>query len=205
MRLSEEEIGKHKRQLAEWSPPTDMRERLKRLMDRLGGEDLFTQSGVDFVCEAWVAVELGEKRGAISVRLIAEERPDLALRFSNGEVEIYELVEVDRLERKRGDEYAALAEAGRPTYQWPVEEWATVEQAFNSIRSRAEKKAKRAEILSAKGTPYPKQTRLLFYVNLGDFGAYTEDIERIIPTAVEPARKSFSSVWVLWKNRVYRA
>jgi hypothetical protein len=45
----------------------------------------------------------------------------------------------------------------------------------------------------------------LFYVNLDDFGAHTREIEKVFSTAVEPARKRFLSVWVLWQNRAYQA
>lgn len=156
MRLTANEIRENKQWLAGWFSPTEMRENAQRLMDKLGCEDLFGQPDVDFVCEAWVAAELGEKRGASAVRLIAEERPDLALRFGGGEVEIYELVEADRLDRRRGDEYAALAAAGSPTYHWPVEEWATAEQAFSSIRAMAEKKGKESRGTSRERHTLPR-------------------------------------------------
>ncbi len=90
-------------------------------------------------------------------------------------------------------------------YNWPVEEWATAEQAFSSIRMLAEIKAMRAEALAAKGTPYREKTQLLFYVNLCDFGAHTQAIVNVFSAAVEPARKWFSSIWILWKDCVYRA
>ncbi len=174
-------------------------------MDTLGGKDLFKQPDLDFVREAWVAAEFGEKRGASSVRLIAEDRPDLALRFKNDEIEIYELVEVDHVDRRRGDEYASLAKAKCRTYHWPSEHWATGEQALTSIRFMAEKKAKRAAELAANEMPYPEQTRLLFYVNLGDFGAHTDEIESVFSIAVEPARQWFPTIWILWKSNIYLA
>jgi hypothetical protein len=124
--------------------------------------------------------------------------------LKGGEIEPYELVEADRIDRERGAEYRALAAAGNPTYDWPVEEWATPEQARTAIMRSAEKKAARAATLAKRGTPYPPETKLLFYVNLSDFGANTGQMIEIFPTAVEPARAWFSSIWILWKNRAYQ-
>lgn len=183
--------------------PAEVRGYVAALMDAFGLEDLFHRSGLNFVREAYVGAELGIIRGASSVSLVSAERPDFELHFV-GRTELYEVVEVDRLGRKRGDEYKALAEAGWPTRSWPIEEWASGEQAYQSIRTMAEKKAKRAEELTAKRTPYPAQTRLLFYVNLVDFGAHSKEIEDAFQAAVEPSRKWFSSIWVLWKNRAYQ-
>jgi hypothetical protein len=205
MRLTADEIRAYKGQLSGWLPPAQMRLHSNALMDRLGSEHLFAQPGIEFVREAWVAAEFGEQRSACAVRLILKERPDFGLRFDDGEIESYELVEVDRPDRRRGEEYAALAAAGFPPYNWPVEEWATAEEAFRSVRMRSEIKSKRAATLATKGTPYPEGTRLLFYVNLCDFGAHTREIENVFSVAVEPVRKWFSSIWILWRNRVYRA
>jgi hypothetical protein len=205
MRLTTKERRESKRLLGAWYPPSEMRAKVQCLMGRLGSTDLFTQAGVDFITEAWVAADFGERRGAAAVRLITEaKRPDIALQFEHGEVEIYEIVEADRRGRERSNEYRALEAAGYPTYQWPAEEWATAEQAFEALRQSADIKANNAAELAAKGIPYPSETHLLFYLNLVDFGASTEEIENVIPIAVDPARKWFASVWVLWKLRAYQ-
>lgn len=175
-------------------------------MDILGCADLFNRSGgLTFIREAHVAAELGILRDAASVSLVSakRKRPDFELDFGD-RTELYELVEAQPLGRKRGDEYTALAAAGFPTCHWPFEEWATGEQASRSIRAMAKVKAKTAEELAAEGTPYPDETRLLIYVNFVDFGAHSKEIEAVFPTAVEPARRWFSSIWVLWKNRAYQ-
>jgi hypothetical protein len=196
-------VARVKDELQHPRAPTELRGYVAGLMDVFGCNDLFNRSGLTFVLEAYVAAELGIIRDAPLVSLTIADRPDFELHFGDL-VELYELVEADIPERRRGDEYAALASTGCPTYDWPVEKWATAEQASRSIRAMAEKKAKRAEELAAKRTPYPEQTRLLFYVNLGDFSASTQEIEDAFPSAVEPARKWFSSIWVLWKNRAYQ-
>lgn len=130
MRLTKKQIVDYKQKLAEWLPPAAIRTQASEIMDLIGNEDFFNQPDLDFVREAWVAGEFGEKRDAAAARLVNvnEARPDFALRLKGGEVELYELVEADRIDRERGAEYRALAAAGNPTYDWPVEEWATREQ-----------------------------------------------------------------------------
>jgi hypothetical protein len=83
---------------------------LPLLMDVFGCEDLFNRSELNFVLEAKIAADVGIIRNASSVALIRSDRPDFELNVK-GETELYELVEVDTLDRKRGDE----RKAGRPT------------------------------------------------------------------------------------------
>jgi hypothetical protein len=202
MRLTTKERRESRRLLGTWHSPSEMRGLVQSVMDKLGNVELFNQAGVDFITEAWVAADFGEKRSATAVRLIIEaNRPDIALRFHHGEPEIYEIVEADR-PRERGNEHRALAEAGH--YHWPIEEWATPKQAYEALRRSSEIKAKKAADLAAKGTPYPTNTRLLFYLNLVDFGTHTAEIEQLMPTAVDPARPWFTSIWVSWKLRAYQ-
>jgi hypothetical protein len=206
MRLQKQQITQYKKILSAWLPPTEMRKRAREVMALMGNKDFFTQPDLDFVREAWVAGEFGEKRGATAVRLINvdQERPDFALKLPGGDIELYELVEADRINRERGREYRDLAAAENPTYHYPIEEWATPEQAQATILRSARKKAARAKELSNKGTPYPPDTRLLFYVNLDDFSAHAEKIVNVFPDAVEPARAWFPTIWVLWKDCIYQ-
>jgi hypothetical protein len=192
-----------KPQLQHPRPPAELRGYVVALMDVLESTNLFVRSGLTFIQEAHIAAEMGILREASAACLVSDDRPDFELLFED-RTEFYELVEAHRLNRNRGDEYKALEAAGFPIYELPIEEWATPEQAFLSIRAMAEKKAKRAEKLAARGTPYPKETRLLFYVNLVDFGAHQKEIEAVFSSAAEPARLWFSSIWVLWKNRIYQ-
>jgi hypothetical protein len=81
-----------------------MRIATEQLMDKLDNEDLFNQSGLTFILEAWAAAKFGHKRGAVSARLIAGDRPDCELMFPSGAIEAFEIVEGDVLGRKRGPE-----------------------------------------------------------------------------------------------------
>src|ERR1700675_3247316 len=101
MRLTQREIESHRAALSTWHSPSDMSAYADGVINQLGDRDFFNQPGLEFVREAWIAGQFGEMRKAGSVRLLLEDRPDLALRFSDRRVETYELVEAD-IPRKRG-------------------------------------------------------------------------------------------------------
>ena len=179
-------------------PPAELRGYVAALMDVFGCKDLFTRPELNFVREAFVAAKVGIIRDASSAALIDAARPDFELRVAS-RTELYELVEADTLDRRRSDEY----KAGNRIQHWP--EPTSGEEAFRLIHKAAKAKAKKAAELIAKGTPYPNETRLLFYLNhIWNFGGSDDEIEIIFSAAVEPARKWFSSIWLLWKEAVYQ-
>jgi hypothetical protein len=174
MRLTRDEIVANRARLSEWHTPAEMQSKVEHLMDHLGCGDLFNQSGLEFIREAWVAVQIGNKRGASMVRLVQDERPDFTLRFDGGGAETYEVVEADVQDRRRGLECRTCG-----VKHFPVEEWATGKQAADVIRSAAPKKAKTAQELAEASMPYPPGTRLLVNLNLGDFrGGMTKSSPR---------------------------
>jgi hypothetical protein len=186
--------------LFEWQSPAAMSAAVEQIMDRLGGKDLFNQSGLEFLRNGWVAGRYGSKRGAESVRLVAAERPDFELRTGAGAVELFEVVEAGIPGRKRGLEYRDAA-----CQHMPVEQWATNQDALEAIRAMAVLKAENAQKLAAAGAPYPPGTALLIYLNLRpEFGAQQQAIEAVFDAAVQPAKTSFSAIWILWKKRIYR-
>lgn len=175
----------------------------ERVIDQLGDSDFFNQAGLEFVREAWIAGQFGEMRKAESVRLLSEERPDLALRFRDGREERYELVEAD-IARKRGDEYQRAETENVRISDGPASKWATATQVFEATTKAAEKKAERAENLQRSGTPYPAGTSLLIYLNVSEYGSHEREIESTFCAAVIAARKWFSSIWILWKAQAYQ-
>ena len=102
MRLTSDEVREAHGRLCHWQRCDDMRIATEQLMDKLDTEDLFNQGGLTFIPEAWAAAKFGDKRGAASIRLVAEDRPDCELKFSSGAVEAFETVEADVSGRKRG-------------------------------------------------------------------------------------------------------
>lgn len=117
------------------------------LMDQIGVTDLFSQPGIEFVREAWVAGQFAALRYAISVRLIAEERPDFSLQFSDGNTENYELVEADASDRRRGNEYKHAASGGHPLRNASIVQWATPQMTLEIIQAAVNRKTTRAEKL----------------------------------------------------------
>lgn len=208
-RLTRTERNDHKALLSEWHSPSEMKARAEHLMRGLGHEDLFNQTDLTFIREAWLAGVFGEKRGASSVRLVHAPRPDFEMQLGD-QIEVYESVEADRLDRKRGREYTAHPTGENPVEDWPSEEWATAELAAEAIYDKALKKATRYQALTKANIPYPPNTSLFIYLNLEDGGLTLDNgvhhsaIEATFYTAVEPAIRWFSSIWILWDGRPYR-
>jgi hypothetical protein len=203
MRLTSTDIERIRAAFREWLAPDAAERESQSVMDGLTGEELFNQPGIEFVREVWAGGRFGAIRGAASVRLISDERPDIELLFSDGSTERYELVEADVHGRKRGLEYREAERAGGRVEHWPIEKWATPQQAADVLRAAAEKKAAKALDLSIRGKAYPAGTRLLIYLNISDFGIRQTEIESQFAGAVDPARQWFSSTWILWKLRAY--
>jgi len=203
MRLTRDEIQASRKLLSQWQRPADMRLAADKLMDQLGSEDLFNQSGLEFVLEASAGSEFAEKRGALSVRLVPADRPDCELMFSGGGVEAFEIVEADIVGRKRGLEYKEQVASGKAT-DWPIEEWATPQQARQALQAAAGTKAAKARDLASKSIPYPSGTKLLIYLNIYDFGAHHDAIKNEFAASVEIATAWFPTIWIFWKGVAYR-
>ena len=75
MRLTSDEVRDAHRRLSDWQGCEEIRIATEQLMDKLDNEDLFNQSGLTFILEAWAAAKFGHKRGAVSARLIAGDGP----------------------------------------------------------------------------------------------------------------------------------
>jgi hypothetical protein len=202
LRLTRDEVQANRKLLTQWQRPADMRIAAEQLMDHLGSEDLFNQSGLEFVLEAAAASEFAEKRGARSVRLLPADRPDCELMFSGDAVEAFEIVEADILGRKRGLEYREKAASGKAT-DWPIEEWATPDQARQVLQIATGTKAAKARDLASKGIPYPPGTNLLIYLNIYDFGVHHDAIKNEFVASVEIATAWFPTIWILWKGIAY--
>lgn len=203
MRLAQQEIENIRAELAAWHPPPTMTARAADLMEQIGDSDFFNQPGLSFIREAWVAGMFGKCRAAECVRLVAADRPDIALRFSDAHEEGYEVAEAD-VPRQRGGEYRAAESKRVLVGDGPVQQWATGPEAFDAIRRIAEKKSLRALELQRASMPYPPGTSLLIYLNVGDYGAHQDEIESTFQAAAMPAKDWFSVVWILWKLRAYR-
>ena len=103
-RLSRDEIEGLTKRLGEWQTPEAMDAVVDEAMNSLGSTNLFNQSGLAFIRDAFIAAKFGNVRDADKIRLVEDNWPDFELLIGD-RVEAFEAVEADDLERRRGDEY----------------------------------------------------------------------------------------------------
>lgn len=193
-RFSKDTNSDFRSTLSKWHSPEDMKNCAEGLMGSLGSVDLFNQPGVEFVREAWAAGMFGIARKVSAVRLVNDVWPDFELDTKHG-IEPFEFTEADLPERRRGKEYVESAESGCVIEEYPVEEWIkAAEEAPKAIRTAANKKASKH---------YPKNSHLLIYLNIEEFGIRKAEIEASFKTSTEIAEDAFLSVWILWKGMAY--
>lgn len=144
-----------------------MLRRAERLMDQMGSVNLFTQSGVDFITEAWAAAKFDTLRSTQSVRLVAERErwPDFQLQ-AGGQKQQWEFTEADVPGRRRGDEYRAQAEhvdaAGSFVQDDPVEGWIARAQLVPTALGEA--------VRRKLAQRYAHRVPLLIYLNINEYG-----------------------------------
>jgi hypothetical protein len=202
MRITKQEICEYRSRWSSWRSPVELKAEVDRLLDQIGGEDFFNQAGLDFIRDAWAAAEFGCGRSASQVRLHEDERPDFEIQFLNGTTETFEFTEAQIPGRRRGAEY----EKNEPEVkEWPVNKWPNKNQIFEIVRNAAAIKREKANKLAARGSPYPQDVGLLIYLNALEF--WNEDklnsIATVFDDAVEPAKGTFSAVWILWNGVLY--
>ncbi len=191
-RLAPDEIADLTKRLAEWQTPLAMHGLVEATMNSLGSTNVFNQSGLAFLRDAWIAAEFGEIRNAEKARLVSDNWPDFEL-LTGGRVEAFEAVEADDPERRRGVEYR---EGIGKVKDDPVEDWvARAEQAPAWLEAACRKKA---------GKRYGGRTNLVIYLNLSEFGIRQSEVEACFPSATEAVNDTFEAVWVLWKKRAYQ-
>ncbi len=192
-RLSRSEKSTLRSQLCCWQTPEEMWRVANEAGDHIGSTNLFNQGGLEFLRDALTAAELGMKRRASRVRLVAEvdRWPDFELEVGVV-IERFEAVEVDDPERRRGDEYR----------NWvggvidPVTDWiARAEQTPTWIAAGCQKKMQKR---------YAGRASLVIYLNVSDHGIRQTEIENSFPSVTAMAKDQFDAIWVLWKSKAYQ-
>ncbi len=200
-KLLKPELSENRNLLAQWRTPGEMAAKVAEIGDTLGARDFFTQAGLEFLRDAWVAAQFGRHRQSTKVRLVAdhEQWPDFEAMDERGDVERVECVEADEPGRRRGDYYRAISDraaAGESTVEHdPVENWlARAEQVPAALATAISKKV---------GKSYAEQVSLLVLLNINEFGIRQNEIEAAMRLAVIPALPVFRLVWILWKEKLY--
>lgn len=159
--------------------------------------DIFTQSGLSFLLEAYVASTFATKRQAEMVRLCNGDRPDFEVRFEDGREKSFEVTEALNPARRRGDEYRSEPGEISCTFTEGVRvkevKQCEIEENINaipqSLKNIVKKKIEKR---------YDEGVGLVIYLNIPTYGYNTEQIKRNIPSSISPAAECFSEVWVLW-------
>lgn len=149
--------------------------------------------------EGFVAIRVARNIGARSLRINPKDHkgPDFDFRLRNGRGISFQETRADFDGREIAREHRGWAAAGGSARPDPVEDWQARRREIGPAISRA------IELKASK--KYPPQTRLLIYLNLGTYGTWREEIEADIVRFCAPGLRWFSSVWVLWEGRLYRA
>lgn len=191
-RLAPDEIDNLTKRLAEWRTPQAIQGLVESTMNSLGSTSLFNQSGLAFLRDAWIAAKFGSLRNAEKVRLVLDNWPDFELLVA-GRVEVFEAVEADDPERRRGVEYR---QGNGEVDDGPVDDWiARAEHAPAWLEAACRKKASKH---------YSARSSLVIYLNLSEFGIRQAEVEACFPSATKAAKNAFEAVWVLWKERAYQ-
>lgn len=142
-------------------PPDQMLKLYDELRDKICLEEMYNRGGFNFVQEAYVAGVVGRRVGADSVRLIPEDcdMNDCEL-VVGGVTRHYEITEILKKGRKRGDEYR------NPSKHWPKE---TTEEEMQRTFATGMCQL-RCSIIKKSKKGYHCSVGLIVYFNLSTFG-----------------------------------
>ncbi|MEM8854795.1 MAG: hypothetical protein AAGD34_13920 [Pseudomonadota bacterium] len=192
-RLSKTELSGVNARILEETDPVNLKEIVGSVWEAMGYE-FFQQSNMNLILEAWVAADTAIIVGADTVQMVAADRPDCVLSWG-GNGRAYEIVEVDRLGRKRGDEYQSLkVEDHLPSTSGRLIAARTY-CTLRELKPRIEGKI-------AKW--YSPDVGLLAYLNLSDFDRHRSRVIDNILSSARLAREAFPSVLVHWQCEVFR-
>jgi hypothetical protein len=172
--------------LSDWTQPLAFRRRVDEIVHSVHRDIFFSQAGLTFLRDAWIASRVAYALSPESVRLVPDARPDFEIR-SAGEIQQFEATEADDDERRRG------AESERPDLEPdPVENWRKRFEAIPAALNR---------VITKKLTKdYQSDVSLAIYVNLGCYGAYVSEGVPILCEGTCPAKDKFKRVFVLWES-----
>lgn len=197
-KLTRSERKEWEARLSRWHSPAEMKEAVRELHDRLDGEVLFNQGGLNFALEGWIAAEFSQVRGDESVRLVDDRWPDIEIRNANG-VQQFEVVEADAPGRRRGREYRDDADKVRRG-----ESTARLAPELVADRSNLVEQALRNRTTEKVAKRYGGSCSLLILLNFGsDYGQGLDKVAAILHSSTEIAKDAFKEVWLLWRGDAY--
>lgn len=168
--------------------PAELLSKYQSIRAPMTGEQFFRRRGLQRVREMWCASRFaaGVDHHIAPCKVLMDDvddqrSGDFAIRFEGGRTQTFELAEVQREGRRRGDEYR---ERG-PGSQW-LEALMDPQEAMRLIHGAIEAKAQKF---------YSDQARLqlLVYVNLGARDLDPAEVQKYC----EPVTAGFAGVWLL--------
>jgi hypothetical protein len=192
--LSKERLRELEASTRIWQTRARMAQLSANLSNGLPAPRFFSGEG-KLAREAWIANRVAVAPDAQALRLVDDQWPDFELKSTSG-VEHFEITEADLPGRRRHDEYREIETDARPRLVHdPVEKW--IERAGHIPLALA----RAAGAKAAKG--YPKNSQLVIYLNIDEWGIRHNEIVAQMVKATKAAASAFKSVSVLWKGRLY--
>jgi hypothetical protein len=188
--LSDEELKSARADLEAGCAPQDFFNKVGVLAKKTTPKEWFNEPRLHFLRDAMILAEFAKQLdGARFVRLATEADafPDGFVETAAGTLNV-EVTEVDKEERRRGDEYEAGVAAGESVDDW--------EERAKKIPGELER-----VLLKKVGKRYSPKPTLVVYLNLG-FGVPEEKILSIIEDAKRRHAASFEGIYVLWEGKL---
>lgn len=159
--IDSDEMKKWKHKFQALMPPDQLMELYSQLRNKICLEEMYNRGGFNFLQEAYVAGMFGRQIGAKSVRLIPEHcnMCDCEI-VVKGVKRRYEITEIMRNGRKRGDEYRDISKYGSKD---TTEE----EMKRNFATSMCQL---RCSIIKKSRMGYDNSVGLIVYFNVSTFG-----------------------------------
>lgn len=178
------------RELSGWTPTHVFQSRIDQIARTIPRSTFFSQGGLAFLRDAWIASRVANALPSNTVRLISAPRPDFEIEI-NGQILQFEATEADIEGRRRGDE----PDDPDPRFD-PVEAWRRRFEAIPAALDRV--------IIKKLNKDYAPDVNLVIYVNLGCYGAYVKEGLPILRDHTAPAKSKFKRVFVLWEGCLYK-
>jgi hypothetical protein len=186
--LSDEELKKARAELEAGCAPDDFFEKVGVLAKKTSPKEWFNEPRLQFLRVAMILAEFARQMdGAIRVYLTGDTFPDGMVETSTETLNV-EVTEVDKMERRRGDEYKSSV--ARPE---SIDDW---EERAKNIPAELER-----VVLKKVNKNYSPKPTLVVYLNLG-FGVPEDKILEIITDAKRAHAGSFKGIHVLWEGKL---
>jgi hypothetical protein len=174
-----------------WRSPSEFADRYGELRPIADASFQFNRGEAKWLLEAWIIAKFGRLRGFSKIKLNRVDPPDAFVLSEAFEIPI-EITEVLEPGRQRGREYR-LGESGLT--EDPVENWVSrADKLPLALETGVGKKQKKQ---------YSKDTELLVYLNINEFGIRQVEIEAEIKSILVRPTTPFFKIHVLWKEKLF--